>query len=118
MRLRLYFDEDSLDQALLRALAGRGVDVETALTAGMLRRSDREQLTYATEQGRALCSFNVAHFCRLHRDVISAGGEHSGLILSQQHRFTVGEHLRRLLRLVSTVSPDEMRNRLEFLSGW
>lgn len=118
MTLRLYFDEDSLDQALIRGLAARGVDVESALSAGMLRRTDREQLAYATEQARALCTFNVGDFCRLHRELLAAGSEHAGVIVTQQHRFTIGEHLRRLLRLVATVSPREMRNRLEFLSAW
>ena len=118
MTLRLYFDEDSLDQELLRALKARGLDVESALTAGMRRRSDRDQLAHATEQGRALCSYNVGHFCRLHRDLMASGGEHAGLILTQQHHFTIGEHLRRLLRLAAAVAPDEMRNRLEFLSSW
>jgi hypothetical protein len=49
---------------------------------------------------------------------MAAGGEHAGLILTQQHRFTLGEHLRRLLRLAATISAEEMRNRLEFLSSW
>jgi hypothetical protein len=115
---RLYFDEDSLDQALIQALKARGLDVESALTAGMRRRSDRDQIAYATEQGRVLCSYNVVDFCRIHRDLMAAGGEHAGLILTQQHRFAIGEHLRRLLRLAAALPAEEMRNRLEFLSSW
>lgn len=118
MTPRLYFDEDSLDQALIRALKARGLDVESALTAGMRRRSDRDQLAYATEQGRVLCSYNVGDFCRIHRVLMAAGGEHAGLILTQQHRFAIGEHLRRLLRLAAAIPAEEMRNRLEFLSSW
>jgi hypothetical protein len=49
---------------------------------------------------------------------MAAGGEHAGLVLTQQHRFGIGEHLRRLLRLAATISAEEMRNRLEFLSAW
>lgn len=33
MELRLYLDEDSMDQRLVRALRARGLDVETALGA-------------------------------------------------------------------------------------
>lgn len=51
MTPRLYIDEDSLDQALIRALKARGLDVESGLTTGMRRRSDRDQLAYATVQG-------------------------------------------------------------------
>jgi len=115
---RLYFDEDSLDQALIRALKARGLDVESALTAGMRRRSDRDQLAYPTSEARVLCSYNVGDFCGIHRDLMAAGGGHAGLILTQQHRFTLGEHLRRLLRLVAAISSEEMRNRREFLSSW
>lgn len=33
MDIRLYLDEDSMDQRLVRALRARGMDVETALGA-------------------------------------------------------------------------------------
>ena len=33
MELRLYLDEDSMDQRLVRALRARGLDVETVLGA-------------------------------------------------------------------------------------
>jgi hypothetical protein len=62
---RFYFDEDSLDQALILALKARGLDVESALTAGMRRRSDRDQLAYATEQGRGSRSTARAASCRI-----------------------------------------------------
>ena len=40
MRIRLYFDEDSMDGDLVRALRARGVDVTTALEERMIERSD------------------------------------------------------------------------------
>ena len=40
MRIRLYFDEDSMHRGLVRALRARGVDVVTALEAGMIERQD------------------------------------------------------------------------------
>ncbi len=48
--------------ALIRALRARGVDVTTALEAGMIGREDREHLDYATARGRVLYSFNVGDF--------------------------------------------------------
>lgn len=39
------------------------------------------------------------------------------VILSRQD-LSVGEQMRRLLRLISTLTAEEMRNRIEFLSGW
>ena len=41
MNIRLYVDEDALDKDLIRALRARGVDVTTALEAGMIERDDR-----------------------------------------------------------------------------
>lgn len=59
MTIRLYFDEDSMWQALITALRTRGIDVQTALEATMVERADADHLAYATAQGRVLCSFNV-----------------------------------------------------------
>ena len=54
MKIRLYFDEDSMRRSLLRALRARGVNVITALDAEMIERKDAEHLNYATQQGRVL----------------------------------------------------------------
>ena len=62
VRIRLYLEEDSMRCALIRALRARGVDVTTALEAGMIGREDREHLDYATARGRVLYSFNVGDF--------------------------------------------------------
>jgi hypothetical protein len=43
---------------------------------------------------------------------------HAGIIVAPQQRYAVGEELRRLLRLIGTVSAEEMQNRVEFLSAW
>lgn len=118
MTLRLYFDEDSMDQALIRALKVRGVDVESAWSASMLRRSDADQLSYATSQGRVLYSFNVGDFYRIHSRLLEEGSGHAGIILAQQGRFSIGEQLRQLLRISATLSPEEMRSRVEFLGSW
>ncbi len=44
---RLYCDEDSMRHALIVALRKRGVDVTTALEAGMTEEPDEVQLAYA-----------------------------------------------------------------------
>ena len=75
--IRLYFDEDSMRRSLVRALRARGVDVITALDAGMIERDDAEHLDYAAEQGRVLCSFNVGDFYRLHSDYLAQGKPHA-----------------------------------------
>ena len=118
MTIRLYFDEDSMRRSLVRALRARGVDVITALDAGMIEREDAEHLDYATEQGRVLCSFNVGDFYRLHTDYVTQGKPHAGIILMRQQYYSVGEQMRRLLKLMASKSADEMKNWIEFLSAW
>ena len=46
--IRLYFDEDSMDKALVRALKARGVDVITALQEDMIEQDDEVHLRFAT----------------------------------------------------------------------
>ena len=58
MTIRIYVDEDAMDRDLVEGLRARGVDVLTALEAGMIERSDEEHLDFATREGRILYSFN------------------------------------------------------------
>lgn len=107
-----------MDQDLVQALRLRGVDVTTALEQDMIERSDESHLEFAIAQGRVLYSFNIGDFYQLHTYYLSAGKGHSGIILSPQQRYSVGEQMRRLLRLSATLSAQAMQNRLEFLSSW
>jgi Domain of unknown function (DUF5615) len=116
--LRLYLDEDSMSHSLIRALRARGVDVVTALEAGMIERSDADHLEFATSQERVLCTFNVGDFYRLHTDWLTVGKDHGGIIFVPQQRYAIGELLRRLLKLASTRSTEAMRGQAEFLSAW
>ncbi len=118
MTIRLYFDEDSMRRSLVRALRARGVDVITALDVGMIERRDAEHLDYATEQGRVLCSFNAGDFWRLHNDYLAQGKSHAGIILMRQQYYSVGEQMRRILKLIASKSAGEMKNWVEFLSAW
>ena len=116
--LPLYMDEDSMDQALVRALRARGIDVLTAHEAVMTGRTDSEHLAFAAGIGRVVCTFNVGDFWGLHSEYLANGRTHAGIILVPQQHYGVGEVLRRLLRLAATLSAAEMVNRAEFLSAW
>jgi len=111
-------DEDSMDRALVRALRARDVDVTTDLDEGMIERSDAEHLDYATAQGRVLYTFNVGDFYRLHTSYLAQGKSHAGIILVRQQRYSVGEQMRRLLKLVAAQSAEEMKDSVEFLHAW
>jgi hypothetical protein len=116
--IRLYFDADSMQHAVLAGLRARGVDVTTALEAGITGVTDEEQLDFARTQGRVLFSFNVSHFYHLHSECLSHGKPHGGIVVAPQQRYSVGERIRRLLSLIAVKTAEEMSNRLEFLSDW
>jgi hypothetical protein len=118
MQVRLYLDEDASARSLARGLRARGIDVLTAVEAGQLERDDPDQLEFATHQGRVIYTYNVAHFYRLHTVWAVQGKSHAGIILVAQGRFSVGEQLRRVLKLVANRSAEAMRNQVEFLSAW
>lgn len=118
MRIRLYFDEDAMDEDLVEALRARGIDIQTAFEAEMIEREDHEQLRHAATQERVVYTFNVGHFCVLHADFLNRGEDHAGIIIGQQQRYSIGAQMRRLLNLIAARTAEEMRNQLEFLGNW
>jgi hypothetical protein len=66
-RIRLYFDEDAMQEALVVALRARRIEVSTPLDCGMIGRSDEDHLHHAASDGRVLYSFNVKDFSMLAR---------------------------------------------------
>ena len=84
----------------------------------MINRDDRDHLGAATMFGRVLYTFNVKDYCILHQTWISQQQFHAGIFVARQQRYSIGEELRRLMRLIGSVTAEEMRNRIEFLSAW
>ena len=91
---------------------------DCAREAGMVARADAEHLAFASVQRRVLFSYNASDYYRLHTEWRMIGRAHAGIILVPQQRYSIGELTRRLLHLVSTLTPEQMRNRVEFLSSW
>jgi len=118
MQIRLYCDEDTMDGDLIHALRIRGMDVTSALEQGMIRRTDADHLEYAAGAGRGLYSFNVGDFQRLHAEYLTQGKHHAGIIPCQQQHYSVGEQMRRLLRLSAQLSAEDMTDRIVFLNNW
>jgi Domain of unknown function (DUF5615) len=115
--IRLYLDEDSSDTDLLRALRLRGVNVASAQEFGMRGQSDEKQVERASLEQRVVYTCNRGDFYRIHGEWMRQHQNHAGMILAPQH-FSVGEQLRRLLRLIAARTAEEMRNRVEFLGTW
>jgi hypothetical protein len=54
----------------------------------------------------------------LHKEFLFSGRQHMGIVVIEQQRLSVGERMRRLLRLSAALASPAMRDRLEFLSQW
>ena len=94
------------------------MDVVTALEAETVNHDDEDHLAKAALSGRVLYTFNVADYCILHQAWISQERFHAGIIVAPQQRYSTGEELRLLMRLIASVTAEEMRNPLEFLYSW
>jgi hypothetical protein len=107
-----------MKQSLVVALRNAGVDVMTASDVNRTGYVDEEQLIWATQHGRVLYSANIKDFCLIHSTLMAQGESHTGIILVQQQRYSVGKQLRGLLNLMATKSAEEMRNQLVFLGAY
>ena len=116
--LKLHLDEDADAHALLNGLRHRGWDVTSSRERGILRCTDEEQLVWAAERGRTIYTYNASDFCRLHSEFLREGRHHAGIIVGDQQAVSIGEELRRLLRICEAKAADDMRDSLEFLSNW
>jgi len=112
--IRLYLDEDVFKDAA-RALRLRGFDAVSVHELNRQGLSDAEHLDYAASEGRTLFTFNLLDYLNLHIEYQASGKSHAGVIVSRQ--MPLGEVTRRLLRLLNTVTADEMRNQLWWLGS-
>jgi len=80
----------------------------------MLAETDEQQLLRAITERRCIGTFDVADYTRLHENCVLEGREHWGIIFSTEEAFSVLLH--RLLRLLNSVSADELKNQLRWLN--
>lgn len=107
-----------MSRELIHALLARGLDVQSAADSNLLGRPDSDHLEYTALQGRVLYTGNVGDFYQLHGEYMASQRPHSGIILVHRRKYPVGEQIRRLLKLTTTLSAEVMRDRIEFLNSW
>jgi predicted nuclease of predicted toxin-antitoxin system len=116
LSIRLYADHN-FDDRFSVDLRRDGFDLVLAREVGNQRLSDEDHLAWATAQDRVILTHDVKDFFRLARTWHLAGRPHSGIILSAQpgEQMPYGTLLRRLLRLLDTLTAEDMINRVEWL---
>jgi hypothetical protein len=115
MPIRLFTDED-IHGSVAVQLRAAGFDTISTPEASRLGASDPDQLGWSANQGRVLVTFNVSDFARLHYEWITQGRQHSGVVVSRQR--PIGDLIRRILAMGQSLSEDDMKDRLEYLSNW
>lgn len=113
--IRLYLDEH-VWYGLAAALQLRGHDAIHVYDVDREGLDDEAQLAYAAEQDRALLTFNARDFEPLAVEWFFAGEEHAGIIISNQ--LSLGELLRRVERLLQSLSAEELQNTLRYLQAY
>lgn len=109
MPLKFHLDE-SVDHAVARGLQQRGVEATTTTDAGLIGSPDAEQLAFALRTVSVLVTHD-RDFLR----IIAAGVDHCGVAYCPPEHRTIGQIVLRLVHLWRTITPDEMRGRIEFL---
>lgn len=105
--IRFYTDEH-VPTSVVAGLRQRGADVLTVKEAGMMGASDAEHLARATEEGRTVYT-NDDDFLRLARSEA-----HAGVAFARQG-ISIGDAIRKLMRLRERKTTDEMRNHVVYL---
>ena len=108
----LYLDED-VNVHVGELLMMRGFRVVTTRDAGQLGQSDSAQLAYATSKSMSILTHNRADFEGLNNHYIETGQAHAGIVIATRRR--PYELTQRLLRLLNTLTADEMQNQLIYI---
>jgi predicted nuclease of predicted toxin-antitoxin system len=108
----LLLDED-VSVVVAAVLRARGFDALTARDAGRLGRSDAEQLTAAAEAGRILLTHNRVDFERLHRDWLTVGKTHQGILIAR--RRTPADISARVGRVLARLTLNELKGQLLYV---
>ena len=109
----LYLNEH-ISPRLAAQLRRYGFDATSSQESGMLSQSDEEQLVRAVSRQRAIVTFNFTDYAVLHDQYLADNKEHFGIILSTAERMAVLLH--GLLRLLNTVSAEELKNQIRWLN--
>lgn len=110
---KLHLNEH-LSPRIAEQLRKYGFDVTSTFELNMNEAEDDEQLAFAASQQRAFVTFNHKHLAILHEQYLDEGKEHWGIILSTEESTGVMRH--RLLRLLNTLSAEELINQMRWLN--
>ena len=113
--IKVYLDED-VHTFIAPALRLRGWEALTTEEAQRRRASDRDQVTFATNQGYTILTYNSSDYPRLHYEIITSGETHAGIIVATQE--DPRRNIRALFNLLNTLAAEAIRDQLVYLNNW
>ena len=109
-RIQFYLDE-MVPKAVADGLRARGIQCTRTSEVSNLAQQDTNQLDHARETGCVLFTRD-SDFAELH----SQGREHCGIVyIPQQRRVGIGNIINSLCLVHDVLTPEEMKNRIEYL---
>lgn len=111
--IKIYTNE-SVPVAIAEGLRRRGIDAQSCRDIGNYGLSDEQQFDYACKSGFVIFTHDD-DFLKLNIEYVNQGKEHLGIIYAHQKDYSIGECIRRIKVIVDILSPQEMRNHVEFL---
>jgi len=110
--IRLFIDED-VWLGLAAALREEGFDAIHVYEVAQGSLNDREQMTFAIQQQRAILTHNKRHYIPFVTEYYWAGKTHYGILVSAQ--LPRGELLRRVEAFLQQYRANEIKNQVWFL---
>jgi hypothetical protein len=107
--IRFHLDEN-VDPVIADGLRRRGIDVTTTQQTGLLRSPDGAQVAFAITEHRVLVTHDD-DFLALAKD----GIQHAGIAYCHPEQRSIGEIIRALLLIRDCLTPEDMKNHVEFL---
>jgi hypothetical protein len=108
----LYLDED-VHKGIALSLRLKGYDVVSAHEISNWGLDDIKQLEFAISQKKAIVTFNVKDFIKLHLKYVESGKKHYGIIVSRQ--LSLPETVHKLSGLLFKKKTEDFVNQLFWL---
>ena len=108
-RIRFHCDEN-VDPAVADGLRRRGVDVTLPSDVGLVAASDDAHLVFAVAQERVIITHDDDFLA-----LAQGGTVHCGIAYCHMQSRSIGQIIASVLMISDCLSPEEMRDHVEFL---
>ena len=108
-RIRFHLDEH-VDPAIAAGLQRYGIDVTTTVGASLRTQEDAVHLAFANAERRVIVTHDN-DYLRFHAQALP----HPGMVYCPPQTRSIGQIIARLRLMWEIMTPEEMRNRVEFL---